>query len=113
MVRFGASVFGLAILSGGLFAAIPALGDPATAIKLRLYRIERGLFGDCRPVGEGVMEMRVDVGPGYRGYFFRSGRRVVLLLCGGDKRTQSGDIEKAKQFRREYEKRTHGTLGSG
>ena len=85
----------------------------ATAIKLRLYRLERGLFGDCRPVGEGVMELRVDVGPGYRGYFFRSGERVIMLLCGGDKRTQSDDIEKAKQFRRDYEKRTHGTLGSG
>lgn len=65
------------------------------------------------PVGEGVLEFRIDLGPGYRGYFYRSGQAVMLLLCGGDKRTQSGDIEKAKQFRRDYEKRTHGTLGTG
>lgn len=85
----------------------------ATAIARRLERFRHGLFGDCEPVGEGVFEFRIDLGPGYRGYFFRAGRRVILLLCGGNKRTQAGDIAKAKQFRRDYEQRTRGTLGSG
>ena len=80
------------------------------AIRARLTRIRRGLFGDCEPVGEGV---RIDFGPGYRGYFFRAGRRVILLLCGGDKKTQAADISKAKHYRRDYEQRTRGTLGSG
>ncbi len=85
----------------------------ATAIVRRLDRFRKGLFGDCEPVGEGVFEFRIDLGPGYRGYFFRAGRRVILLLCGGDKRTQAADIAKAKQFRRDYEQRTRGTVGSG
>lgn len=88
-------------------------GRAQDAIRSRRARLRAGLFGDCKPVGEGVMEFRVDLGPGYRGYFFRSGRRVVLLLCGGDKRTQSADIALAKAFRRDYEQRTSGTLGSG
>lgn len=85
----------------------------ATAVARRLERIRKGLFGDCEPVGEGVFEFRIDLGPGYRGYFFRAGRRVILLLCGGSKRTQAEDITKAKHFRRDYEQRTRGTLGSG
>jgi putative addiction module killer protein len=85
----------------------------ATAIRNRLYRLERGLFGDCKPVGDGVSEFRVDVGPGYRGYFFRSGRRVILLLCGGDKATQVDDIKLAKSYRRDYEQRTRRTLDPG
>lgn len=83
------------------------------AIRARLRRIQRGLFGDCKPVGDGVLEFRIDLGPGYRGYFFRSGQRVILLLCGGDKRTQDRDIENARSYRRDYEQRTRGTLGSG
>ena len=53
-------------------------------------------FGDCEPVGEGVSEMRVHVGPGYRVYFMRTERSVYLLLTGGDKSTQSKDIVRAK-----------------
>lgn len=85
----------------------------AASVARRLDRFQKGLFGDCEPVGEGVFEFRIDLGPGYRGYFFRAGRRVILLLCGGDKRTQAADIANAKQFRRDYEQRTRGTLGSG
>lgn len=85
----------------------------ATAIRNRLYRLQRGLFGHCKAVGEGVMELRIDVGPGYRGYFYRSGRRVILLLCGGDKSTQTDDIKAAKQYRRDYEQRTRRTLDPG
>ena len=85
----------------------------AAAIRSRLMRIQRGLFGDCKPVGDGVLEFRIDLGPGYRGYFFRSGQQAILLLCGGDKRTQDRDIENARRYRRDYEQRTRGTLGSG
>ena len=52
------------------------------------------------------------LGPGYRGHFFRSGVDVVLLLCGGDKSTQAGDIEAAKRYRRDYEQRTRGTFNT-
>lgn len=83
------------------------------AIAGRRDRFQLGLFGDCKPVGDGVMEFRIDLGPGIRGYFFRSGRRVVLLLCGGDKSTQAADIETARRYRRDYEQRTRFTLGPG
>lgn len=54
-----------------------------------------GNFGDVKPVGEGVSELRVDYGPGYRVYFLRKGEKLVVLLGGGDKRTQSRDIQRA------------------
>lgn len=82
--------------------------DPVAyaAVQTRTDRLQRGLFGDCEPVGEGVWELRIDTGPGYRVYYARSGKRVVLLLCGGDKRTQKADIKRAKEHRKDYEKRT-------
>jgi putative addiction module killer protein len=61
----------------------------------RIDRIEDGNLGDVRPVGSGVSELRIDYGPGYRVYFVRRGKAVVILLCGGDKRTQSADIKRA------------------
>ena len=64
-------------------------------IKSRIDRLQLGLLGDARSVGEGVSEMRIDYGPGYRVYFVRRGTKVTILLAGGDKRTQSRDIEKA------------------
>lgn len=69
-------------------------------IKSRIDRLQLGLFGDAKPVGEGVSEMRVDYGPGYRVYFVQRGTKVVILLAGGDKRTQSRDIEKALDLAR-------------
>lgn len=57
---------------------------------------EEGNFGDCAPVGEGVSEMRVHFGPGYRLYFAQEGKTVYLLLVGGDKKTQTKDIQRAK-----------------
>jgi putative addiction module killer protein len=66
-----------------------------TRILLRIRRVSLGNFGDVKPVGEGVSELRVDYGPGYRVYFLRKGRTLVVLLGGGDKRTQSHDIQKA------------------
>jgi putative addiction module killer protein len=70
-------------------------------ILARLTRIEQGNFGDCKPVGEGVSEMRIDFGPGYRVYFVRNGPAVYVLLTGGDKSTQERDIEQAKALARE------------
>jgi putative addiction module killer protein len=75
-------------------------------IRSRIDRIQRGLFGDCEPVGEGVWELRVDWGPGYRVYYARAGEVVLLLLCGGDKRTQDADINRAKGYWRDYKERT-------
>lgn len=74
-------------------------------IGIRLARLERGLFGDCDPVGEGVSEWRIDWGPAYRVYFCRDGDAIVILLCGGDKRTQAKDIRNAIDYRKDYEAR--------
>ena len=68
----------------------------------RLNSAALGNFGDCEPVGDGVSEMRVHFGPGYRVYFTRSGATVYVLLTGGDKGTQRRDIERAKQIAREF-----------
>ncbi|MGP8437133.1 type II toxin-antitoxin system RelE/ParE family toxin [Paraburkholderia fungorum] len=65
-------------------------------ILVRVRRAERGHFGDVKLLEDGVSEMRVDSGPGYRVYFAREGRMVYLLLCGGDKSTQAADIKHAK-----------------
>lgn len=82
------------------------------AIQSRTDRLKRGLFGDCEPVGEGVWELRIDTGPGYRVYYARSGKQVVLLLCGGDKRKQKADINRAKIFWRDHEQRTRPSGGT-
>jgi putative addiction module killer protein len=71
-------------------------------IALRLDRVRHGNFGDVKPVGEGVSEMRIDHGPAYRLYFARRGRAVVILLCGGDKSTQTQDIARAKVLARDW-----------
>lgn len=68
----------------------------------RVARLRPGNLGDCKPVGQGVAELRVDYGPGYRVYFGQHGRTVVLLLCGGDKRSQERDIRLAKQYWHEF-----------
>lgn len=65
-------------------------------IQVRLDRMATGNPGDVKPVGEGVSEMRIDYGPGYRVYFMRRGLVVIVLLCGGDKSTQDKDIALAK-----------------
>lgn len=67
-------------------------------IQVRIDRLQLGLPGDVRPVGEGVSELRIDYGPGYRVYFMRRGRECIVLLAGGDKRTQDRDIKKAIQL---------------
>lgn len=72
-------------------------------IKQRLARVQIGLFGDAKSVGDGVSELRVDHGPGYRVYFARRGDVVVILLCGGDKGSQKRDIARAKDINKEVE----------
>jgi putative addiction module killer protein len=76
------------------------LSDTRAAKKIaqRIARLRRGLFGDVRPVGEGLSELRVDHGPGYRIYFIQRDRTIILLLCGGSKQTQNTDIKRAKQL---------------
>lgn len=64
-------------------------------ISARIRLAEHGNLGDWKPLRDGVSEMRIDVGPGYRLYFTRRGNTVVVLLCGGDKRKQDADIERA------------------
>ena len=80
-------------------------------VRARLNRIRLGNFGDCKSVGGGVEELRIDFGPGYRIYFARDGQAVVILLCGGYKGSQSSDIRLAKRYWRDYEKR-EGSGGS-
>jgi putative addiction module killer protein len=70
-------------------------------IQARIDRLELGNVGDARPVGEGVSEMRIDYGPGYRVYFVRRGTALVILLAGGDKNSQAKDIRKALDLARE------------
>ena len=74
------------------------LTDPITikAVKRPIARIQVGLFGDAKPVGDGVAELRIDHGPGYRVYFTRVDQMLILLLCGGDKSSQARDISRAK-----------------
>lgn len=72
---------------------------------MRLDRMKLGNFGLCEPVGEGVSEMKIDLGPGYRVYFGMIGRTIVLLLCGGDKKSQSKDIRRALEFFRDHKQR--------
>ena len=73
--------------------------DKAVArIGVRIRRLEQGNPGDARSVGSGLLEMRVDYGPGYRVYYMRRGAVVVVLLCGGDKRTQQRDIKRAQML---------------
>ena len=73
----------------------------AARIQLRLDRLADGNPGDARPVGSGVSELRVDVGPGYRVYYQQRGDILIVLLCGGDKSTQRKDIERAHAIAKE------------
>ena len=68
------------------------------AIILRLRRLQAGNLGDAKSVGDGVTELRMDVGPGYRVYFTRRGKEIVLILAGGDKSSQTRDIALAKKL---------------
>jgi putative addiction module killer protein len=71
----------------------------------RIKRAGNGNFGNIRSVQGGVFEMKIDRGPGYRVYYFQRGKQLVILLCGGDKRTQDADIAYAKRLKEEIERR--------
>ena len=75
------------------------------AIIKRVARVEAGLFGDHKPLRDGISELRVDVGAGYRVYYAQVGNFVILLTCGGDKKSQSRDIERAIGLLKNWEKR--------
>jgi len=70
-----------------------------------LNRVRLGNFGDCKPVGKGVSELRVDYGPGYRVYYGRSGASIVILLCGGSKKSQAKDIQLAQAYWADFQRR--------
>ena len=74
-------------------------------IRVRINRLRLGNFGDCKAVGRGVSELRIPYGPGYRVYFGRRGGKVVVLLCAGDKRSQTRDIEIAQARWEDYVRR--------
>lgn len=74
-------------------------------IAVRIDRLALGLFGDAKALREGVCELRIDHGPGYRVYYATAGRVVILLLCGGEKRTQRRDIARAVGYWQEFKAR--------
>ena len=75
-------------------------------IAARINRLAVGNFGDCKPLGRGLYEFRIDWGPGYRVYYAMIGKQCILLLCGGDKRKQASDIERAAAYLADYKSRT-------
>jgi putative addiction module killer protein len=86
------------------FDALPDRQTQAI-VEVRLDRVAAGNFGDCKPVRDGVQELRIDHGPGYRVYLSRQGPVLVLLLCGSDKRNQSREIEKAIEHLNNWKQR--------
>lgn len=75
-------------------------------IAIRIDRLAAGNFGDCKSLRQGVSELRIAWGPGYRVYYAMTGRECVLLLCGGDKRKQSSDIARALEYLKDYKERS-------
>ena len=71
----------------------------------RLDRLENGNFGQCRPLRGGVWELKIDHGPGFRVYYGQVSKTILLLLCGGDKRTQRADIERAAEYWKDFRSR--------
>ena len=84
------------------------LRDPIAKVQIvkRINRVEQGNFGDHKFCREGVWEMRIDVGAGYRVYYAQAGTQVVLLLCGGDKRTQDAAIDRAVRHWQDWQWRS-------
>ena len=99
------------VLSAEFELWLGRLRDHAAQARItsRMLRLEDGLFGDAKPVGGGVSELRIDVGPGYRVYLIRVGLITLVLLAGGNKRTQRRDIAMAKRLAAEWKERTDGS----
>ncbi|WP_404352977.1 type II toxin-antitoxin system RelE/ParE family toxin [Phycicoccus jejuensis] len=74
----------------------------AARVLVRVQRLAAGNPGDVKPVGGGISELRIDYGPGYRVYYLHEGDRLILLLCGGDKSSQSADIANAHEIARQW-----------
>lgn len=87
---------------------LSGLKDVRTTAKVvaRIDRLSAGNFGDCKALRGGLFELRIDWGPGYRVYYAQVGKACVLLLCGGDKRKQSSDIQRALEYLKDYRERT-------
>lgn len=83
---------------------LKSLRDPRAKVRIiaRVDRLAVGNPGDVKPVGDGISEMRVDVGPGYRVYYMTRGKLLIVLLCGGDKSTQAADIKQAKALANQW-----------
>jgi putative addiction module killer protein len=81
-------------------------GRAQAKIASRINRLAAGNFGDCKRLRQGLCELRIDWGPGYRVYYAMLGRICILLLCGGDKRKQSSDIDRALDYLKDYKERT-------
>ena len=93
------------ILKSATFDAwLSGLRDRQARVRIaaRIDRLSLGNPGDLKPVGSGVSEMRIDYGPGYRVYFIQRGSTIVVLLCGGDKRTQAADIKQAMKIAEDW-----------
>jgi len=73
------------------------------SILRRVDRMKKGNFGDCKPLGDGVSELRLTTGPGYRVYYTQKDDEIIILLVGGDKSSQSKDIQKAKELLKEFD----------
>lgn len=95
--------------SGPFEQWLAGLRDTVTRgrILARLNRVRLGNFGDAKSPGQSLWELRLDLGPGYRVYFGRDGREIIVLLCGGDKSTQRRDIAIAREYWRIYKERQH------
>lgn len=78
---------------------------PKMAVVKRVNRVEAGNFGDHKFCRDGVWELRVDIGPGYRVYYALAGKQVILLLCGGDKGSQGADIDRACAYWKDWQNR--------
>lgn len=76
-------------------------------IRVQLDRLAQGNMGKCASIGKGVFELKVNFGPGYRIYFGQDGKRLIILLCGGDKSTQRKDIQKAQEYWTDYSRRKY------
>lgn len=72
-------------------------------IQKRIQRMANGNFGDCKALGSGLWELRIDCGPGYRIYYAVYGNKIIVLFAGGDKSTQAEDIARSQQFKKDYE----------